>query len=317
MWNDVPNIETHVIPQILTFYKKKNIFPIRFFVTPVKMSATRSSPRTFAAKASPKSSLTYQAERSSRASLSTTVTKAIGILDILASKADTGISLAELSSLIEMPKSSTHRYLATLQELDLAERKDGDRFYLGTKVIELAGSFLMHSDLRNESQTILNDLAERTGETIHLAVPSDTEVVYIAKVESKHGLGMFSHIGARLPMYCTALGKAILAFGSQASFQAVIAEPLSARTPNSIISAQALEAELARTRERGYAIDNEENETGIRCVGAPILDYTATPIAAISISVPRERMDEQRYNSLGKLVREAAQMVSRRKGFSG
>jgi len=252
-----------------------------------------------------------------RASVSSTVAKAIGILDILASKADVGITLAELSSLIDMPKSSTHRYLVTLQELGLANRKDGDRFCLGTKVIELAGSFLMHSDLRTESQGVLNELAEETGETIHLAVPSGTEVVYIAKVESKHALGMFSHIGARLPMYCTALGKAILAFSSERLLHAVLAEPLVPRTPNSITSAKALETELALIHSRGYALDNEENEIGIRCVGAPIFDYTATPIAALSISVPRERMDEERRTLLGPLVREAAQMVSRRKGFAG
>jgi DNA-binding IclR family transcriptional regulator len=254
---------------------------------------------------------------SQRASVSSTVAKAIGILDILASKADVGISLAELSSLIDMPKSSTHRYLVTLQELGLANRKDGDRFCLGTKVIELAGSFLVHSDLRTESQEVLNELADKTGETIHLAVPSGTEVVYIAKVESKHALGMFSHIGARLPMYCTALGKAILAFSGERLLHAVLAEPLVPRTPNSITSAKALETELALTHSRGYAIDNEENEIGIRCVGAPIFDYTATPIAALSISVPRERMDEERRSLLGPLVREAAQMVSRRKGFAG
>jgi DNA-binding IclR family transcriptional regulator len=281
------------------------------------MPAKRSKTRTIAAKASQQSKQPAQPNRSSRVSVSTTVAKAIGILDILASKADVGISLAELSSLIDMPKSSTHRYLATLQELRLAERIDGDRFCLGTKLIELAGSFLVHSDLRNESQAILNELAEKTGETIHLAVPSGTEVVYIAKVESKHALGMFSHIGARLPMYCTALGKAILAFGSNDHLLAVITESLKPRTPNSIISAQALEAELSLTRSRGYAIDDEENEIGIRCVGAPIFDFTATPIAAISISVPRERMDQERCTILGSLVREAAQMVSRRKGFTG
>jgi DNA-binding IclR family transcriptional regulator len=281
------------------------------------MPAKRSKKRTIAAKASPQSKQPDQSNISSRTSVSSTVAKAIGILDILATKAEVGISLAELSSLIDMPKSSTHRYLATLQELRLAERKDGDRYCLGTKLIELAGSFLVHSDLRNESQAILNELAEKTGETIHLAVPSGTEVVYIAKVESKHALGMFSHIGARLPMYCTALGKAILAFGSNEHVLAVTAESLKVRTPNSIISAQALEAELALTRSRGYAIDDEENEIGIRCVGAPIFDFTATPIAAISISVPRERMDQERYSSLGPLVREAALMVSSRKGFAG
>jgi IclR family acetate operon transcriptional repressor len=248
--------------------------------------------------------------------VSSTVAKAISILDILASKAEVGISLAELSALIGMPKSSTHRYLATLQELGLAERKNGDRFSLGVKVIELAGSFLAKSDLRIESQVVLKDLAERTGETVHLAVPSGTEVVYIDKVESKHALGMFSHIGARLPMYCTALGKAILAFSKVEQLLLVVSQPLIRRTPNSITAPDALKAELDRIRSRGFAYDNEENELGIRCVGAPIFDYTATPIAAISVSAPRDRMDPARCEELGMLVCEAAQIVSRHKGFS-
>ena len=240
----------------------------------------------------------------------------MGILDILASKAEVGITLAELSALIGMPKSSTHRYLATLQELGLAERKNGDRYSLGVKVIELAGSFLAKSDLRNETQVVLKDLAERTGETIHLAVPSGAEVVYIAKVESTHALGMFSHIGARLPMHCTALGKAILAFSKAEQLQLVLSQPLIRRTPHSITSPDALKAELDLIHARGFAIDNEENELGIRCVGAPIIDYTATPIAAISISAPRDRMAPERCMELGVLVCEATQMVSRYKGFA-
>jgi DNA-binding IclR family transcriptional regulator len=249
-------------------------------------------------------------------SVSSTVAKAIGILDVLASKADVGISLGELSALIAMPKSSTHRYLATLQELGLAERLHGDRFSLGVKVIELAGSFLEKSDLRNETQAVLKDLAVKTGETIHLAVPSGSEVVYIAKVESTHALGMFSHIGARLPMYCTALGKAILAFSKTEQLQLVFSQPLVSRTPNSITEPVVLKAELDLVHSRGYAIDNEENELGIRCVGAPIIDYTGTPIAAISISAPRDRMDPKRCDELGLLVSDAAKLVSRHKGFS-
>jgi len=252
-----------------------------------------------------------------RASVSTTVAKAISILDILAFKADAGVSLSELCSLIDIPKSSTHRYLVTLQELGLAERKSNDRYYLGTKVIELAGAYLLKSDLRNDSQAALDELAEMTGETVHLAVPSGTEVVYIAKVESKHALSMFSHIGARLPMHCTALGKAILAFSDSYELHAVLSKPLITRTPNSITSINALENELTLIRSRGYAIDNEENELGIRCVGAPIFDYTTKPIGAISVSAPRDRMDQERCNSLGPLVYLAAQKVSRRKGYTG
>jgi DNA-binding IclR family transcriptional regulator len=254
-------------------------------------------------------------DRLIRASVSTTVTKAISILDILALKTDQGVSLAELCSLIEIPKSSMHRYLVTLQELGLAERKSNDRYYLGTKIIEMAGTYLIKSDLRNDSQEILNELAEMTGETIHLAVPSGTEVVYIAKVESKHALSMFSYIGARLPMHCTALGKAILAFSDRYLLQAVLSGPLMRRTPNSITFVKALEDELKLIRSRGYAFDNEENEIGIRCVGAPIFDYTTKPIGAISISAPSDRMDQERCNSLGPLVLKAAQKVSRRKGY--
>lgn len=254
---------------------------------------------------------------STRASVSTTVIKAVTILDILAQNADAGVSLTELCAVIDIPKSTTYRYLVTLQELGLIERKSNDRYCLGTRIIELAGAYLLKSDLRNESQAALDELAEITAETVHLAVPSGTEVIYIAKIESKHTLGMFSHIGARLPMHCTALGKAILAYSDKNTLHLVVGKSLISRTPNSIVSTEALEKELAMIRSQGYAIDNEENELGIRCVGAPIFDYTGKPVGAISVSAPSDRMDKERSNFLGPLVRQAAQTVSRRKGFSG
>lgn len=249
-------------------------------------------------------------------SASTTVAKAIYIVEILASNADVGISLAELSTLIKMPKSSTHRYLVTLQELGLAERKDGDRFCLGAKVIEIAGVFLAKSDLRNESQVVMNELAEKTGETIHLAVPSGREVVYISKIESPHALGMSSHIGSRLPMYCTSLGKAILAFSNTELLEAVLSEKLEARTSQTKLSPAALRAELVSVRSQGFALDNEENEPGIRCVGAPVLDYSSKAIAAISISGPCERITLERAMQLGPLLWESTRRVSRRWGYS-
>jgi IclR family acetate operon transcriptional repressor len=249
--------------------------------------------------------------------VSTTVTKAIGILEALAAQADRGITLAELSAELGMPKSTVHRYLATLTQLDLAERREAERFRLGTKVIELAGSFLANSDLRSESQPVLDSLASQSDETVHLAVPSGTEVVYIAKVESKHALRMYSYIGAKLPMYCTALGKAILAFGPQDRTREVLARKLKPRTPRTITSPEALETELEAVRTQGYALDDEENEVGIRCVSAPILDYTRMAVAAMSISGPSNRMDRRRCVELAPLVREAAERVSRRMGHAG
>lgn len=268
-------------------------------------------------------SATNQADRSeprngaARTTVSSTVAKAIGIVDILASRGESGISLVELSALIEMPKSSTHRYLSTLQELGLAERKDGDRYCLGTKVIELAGSFLTRSDLRNESQAIMEELAEKTGETVHLAVPSGTDIVYIAKIESRYALTMSSHIGSRQPMYCTSLGKAILAFSKPKQVRTILAGELQARTPHTITSIEALRAELVTVRSQGFALDQEENELGICCVGAPVLDYSFTAIAAISISGPCERITQDRAVELGHLLWESTQQISRRRGFSG
>jgi DNA-binding IclR family transcriptional regulator len=290
MWNSVPNSEI-----------RKGIF---------RDHMTRATPK-------PKNQGEPEEKRnaSPRAEISSTVAKALGIVDILASKAENGISLAELSVLLGMPKSTTHRYLGTLLELGLAERNSIDRFYLGTKVIELAGLFLANSDLRNESQPVLIELAEISGETIHLAMPSGAEVVYISKVESRHAWGMLSHIGTRLPMYCTALGKSILAFSDDALLQEVLADSLEPRTPHTITSIEALKEELEKVRSRGFAIDDEENEMGICCVGAPIIDYGRKSIAAISISGPRERMDRDRCFQFGSLVRDAARKISKRRGF--
>ena len=278
------------------------------------MSPTPKSVNVLPRKAA---SRVRQPENAQRAYFSTTVAKAMSIVEILAAKAEVGVGLSELSALIGMPKSSTHRYMATLQSVGLAERNGVDRFRLGTRVIELAGSFLANSDLRSESQATLDELADMTGETIHLAVPSGTGVVYIAKIESKHTLGMSSHIGARLPMHSTALGKAILAFSAPERLQAVLAERPEARTAHTITSPEALRAELVTVRSQGFALDNEENEVGICCVGAPIIDYTGNAIAAISISGPRERMNRERAIQLGPLLWESTQRVSRRRGFSG
>jgi DNA-binding IclR family transcriptional regulator len=147
-------------------------------------------------------------------------------------------------------------------------------------------------------------------------VPSGTDVVYIAKIESTHTLSMSSHIGSRLPMYCTSLGKAILAFSPPELLQAVLTEGQVARTAHTITSPEALRAELVSVRSHGFAIDNEENEQDIFCVGAPILDFSGMAIAAISISGPCERMNSERAGQLGPLLWESTQRISRRRGYS-
>jgi IclR family transcriptional regulator, KDG regulon repressor len=272
------------------------------------MSPRRNSPVTRSATVDSKAA-------ANRNTTSTSVARAFAILDILSTKGDSGLALMDTANRLRMSKSTTHRYLITLERLGAVERDVQDRFHLGLKMIELAGLTLASNDLRKHAEPFLDELAGRTKETIHLAVPSGTEVVYIAKADSALSIRMFSYIGAKAPMYCTALGKAILAHSTAAKVNEVITAGLQGRTPHTITSRQALLDELDKVRSLGYAIDDEENEPGVGCVGAPIFDYSVRVIGAISISGPLDRMTRTRRLELGAIVRDTGLRLSKRLGY--
>lgn len=240
--------------------------------------------------------------------------KAFSILDLVCEKDVGGTSLTEVSDHLHVSKSTAHRYLTTLEDLDVLRRDDSDSFSLGPKLIELTGAFLSRQDLRNESQASLEVLAGQTEETVHLAIPSGDEVVYIAKVDSPHSVRMASHIGALNPMHCTALGKAILAHLPPDRVEEIIAKGLPKRTSHTLTTPESLREELARVRSQGLATDDQENELGVRCTGAPIFDYTAKVVGAISVSGPAGRMTKERVIEIGPQVRQAALEISRRMG---
>jgi len=246
---------------------------------------------------------------------STTVVKAFIILELLGSQSGTGLSLAEVAKHLKVSKSTAHRYLTTMEDLEVVKRDERDCFNLGPKMIELAGALLSRHDLRNEGEPLLEQLSAQTQETSHLAIPTGNNVVYIAKVDSPHSVRMASHIGIRNPMHCTALGKAILAYYPPEQVEAIIREGLPARTPFTLTSPESLRAELERIRGEGFAIDDQENELGVRCTGAPIFDYTGKVVGAISVSGPASRITRERSLELGSVVNEAAKEVSRKMGF--
>ena len=247
--------------------------------------------------------------------VSTTVVKAFLILDLLGSQSSNGVSLTEVARQLKVSKSTAHRYLTTMEELDVVRRDERDCFNLGPKVIELAGALLSHHDLRTEGEPLLQYLCDETQETSHLAIPTGNNVVYIAKVDSPHSIRMASHIGLRNPMHCTALGKAILAYYPHQQVEAVIRDGLPARTQFTLTSAELLLAELERIRAAGFAIDDQENEIGVRCTSAPIFDYSGKVIGAISVSGPASRISREHCLELGSVVSQAAQEVSRKMGF--
>jgi DNA-binding IclR family transcriptional regulator len=244
--------------------------------------------------------------------MSASVIKAFIILDFIASNG--GISLTAVSKKLGTSKSTAFRYLTTFEKLGVVNRDDSDRFTLGPKLIELAGVYLRDNSLRKVTEPFLNQLAEETKETAHLAVPSENEVVYIDKVDSSHSIQMASRIGGRMPMHCTSLGKAILAH-SLDQVEEIIDEGLTTQTPNTVRSPEALREELEFVRSKGFSIDDEENELGVRCVGSPIFNHAGKAIGAISVSGPANRMPMKQCRKWGPLVRETAFKISKRMGY--
>ena len=145
------------------------------------------------------------------AASSSSVLRAFDVLGDIAGASEGRKSLTQIAQHLRVSKSTAHRYLTTLESLGVVERDERETYRLGLRLVELAGAVLGEHDLRREAQAELEALALSTMETAHLAVPSDNEVFYLAKVDSPHSIRMFSRIGARMPMHCTALGRSILA----------------------------------------------------------------------------------------------------------
>ena len=189
------------------------------------------------------------------------------------------------------------------------------RYYLGSHCLALGSQFLDETDMRAEARPILEDLVEETGETTHLGIRDGVNVVYLDKVETKHPVRMYSRVGALSPIYSTGIGKALLAFSDEQLFERVVEAGLDRRTPNTITDPLRLQADLDRVRARRYAIDDVENEDGIRCVAAPIRAANGSALGAISISGPASRIPDERIAELGELVVECTVRLSRTFGF--
>jgi DNA-binding IclR family transcriptional regulator len=245
---------------------------------------------------------------------STSVERAFELVERVAAAGPQGITLAQLAADVPTAKSTTHRYVATLLGLAVLRRDDAGRLHLGLKLVELAGALLEGDNLRAAAEPVLHDLVARTGETVHLGVPSEGHVVYIAKVESPQSVRLVSRIGARAPFHCSAMGKSMLSALGEADLQAALERPREVRTMHTITGTEALLTELEKVRATGVAIDDEENELGVRCIGAPIHGSHAQPLAAISVSGPATRMTHERCDEIAPTVLAAAAEIARRLG---
>lgn len=242
--------------------------------------------------------------------------RALNLLLEVAGAGHRGLTLTECADVLGYSKATTHRMLHTLTRHGFL-RQDEDRgtFTLGITNLRLGIEFQESIDLRREALPVLREMAESTGETAHLGQLNGLDVVYIEKVESSQAVRMYSRVGDTMPAYSTAMGKAMLAFLDEDEIEQHLPEILAPRASNTITDLSALREELARTRERGYSIDDVENEEGIRCAGASVFDHTGVVQAGISIAGPATRMTLERLSEIGPFVRRKAEELSCQLGF--
>jgi IclR family KDG regulon transcriptional repressor len=227
-------------------------------------------------------------------------------------------TLAAMAERLAWHKSTTHRSAALLIDAGYVRQDPHTRRYSATtKVVELASHVLDGLHLRPEVRPILEETARTTGETVHLAVLEGFEIAYVDKVEGRQAVRMASRIGLRGHCHSTALGKVLLAARPQEDWDRYVSEHgLVRRTAQTITDPAALYAELRRVRERGYAVDNVENENGIRCVAVPIRDHTGTVAAAMSLSSWTLSMTLERVQELAPSLQAAGKRASERLGWT-
>jgi DNA-binding IclR family transcriptional regulator len=235
--------------------------------------------------------------------------RTLEILELLAQRPAGQRSLGELSRELNIPKSSLHGILRTMSGRGWVQPdRTGTRFGLGLRALQVGAAYLDGDDTVGLLRDVLDGLAERFGETVHLGRLDGAHVVYLAKRESVHPLRMYSAVGRRLPAHATALGKALLADRADAEVDRLLPAPLPRLTPNTL-TAEALREELGRIRGRGHAIDREENSAGIRCVAVAVPLQTPA-VDAISISIPVARWQRDTEPTVAHALRRAVAEIA-------
>lgn len=239
-------------------------------------------------------------------------------LEILERLADAGRrTLGELARELDIPKSSLHGILRTMAQRGWVEvDATGTRFRLGLRALQVGSAYLESDDAVGLLATVLDELAAAFGETVHLGRLDGANVVYMAKRESIHPLRLYSAIGRRLPAHATALGKALLAERSDDEIAALLPEPLTRLTARTIVSTVTLRTELSGVRERGYAVDHEENTDGIVCV-AMAVPLHRPAVDAISLSIPISRVAAETEERVAAALRRSVDRMIAARGFVG
>lgn len=252
------------------------------------------------------------------------VIKTMKILECLSSERSLGITeltgrVSAQLELIPMDKSTVYRFLVSLMDLGFVyQDPQTERYGLTLKLFEIGMSVLERLELWREAEPVVKEIARVTGETVHLATLDEDDLVYLGKVESMRTLrvSMMSRVGRSAPAYCTGVGKILLAYLPRKQLDYILKKEKPIRyTDKTIVRRADLDRELSLIREKGYAIDNEEHEAGVRCVAAPVRNNDSVVCGAVSVSVPTVRLPDKEIPRYRDIIVQAAEEISRRMGY--
>lgn len=241
------------------------------------------------------------------------------MMDILGSftTVDRALSLAQIAQTAGLPRATAHRMLTALREIGFIQQEARSGLYgLGIRLFELGNLALANMDLMREAKPFMDRLSRLASETVHLGVFDGYHVIVVEREEPQERASARNLSGTEsAPAYCTSVGKAVLAFQGSEVIDRIVAGGMKPFTANTLTTAEALKADLAAIRQRGYSIDNSEHQIWVRCVAAPIRNAGGQVFAAVSVTGPADRVTEARTQQLSELVMQTADSISRHLGY--
>jgi DNA-binding IclR family transcriptional regulator len=226
------------------------------------------------------------------------------------------LGITTLATRLRLAKSTVHRLATTLTSAGFLEQNaETGKYRLGVALFELGALVRRRMDVANEARPKLRELLEKTGETVQLGIVDQFSVLYVYEMESRHAIRMAAAVGGRAPLHCTAVGKVLLAFQPPEYVKQVVERGLAANTSRTLTRREAVLEMLEEVRQREYAIDDEESETGLRAIAAPVRNHTGAVIAALGVAAPVQRMSKKAMHTCVPSVIDTASAVSARLGY--
>jgi IclR family transcriptional regulator, KDG regulon repressor len=243
------------------------------------------------------------------------VERALQIMELF-DEYSTELKITEISSRMNLNKSTVHSLLKTLQKHGYIQQdSESGKYMLGLKLFERGNLVVEKTDIRKVSHKYLQELSMKTGHTLHLVIMDGKDAVYIDKIEGTSANVLYSRVGRRAPIHSTGAGKALVAFKPQEEIDRIFdGYVFEQRTPNTITDKQELLEELKHIRKQGFSLDKEENELGISCIAVPVRNHTDQVIAAFSLSMPTPQLDHDQTRAIIPMMMEAGKQISKALG---